>query len=178
MNTPNILYYAKMVNTTQKGKKTPKYTIVSQAGYYPPMECLKGRDGLISMNLMEKLKEGENIPSVRLQAKDSLNFTGLKEYFKDGKLSGFAYGYPFSEPTYGIKKKKTNPFFDYKKDGFLFIIYQDRKECNDVAPTCIELIVIEGGRVLIGGYCKQLIFGGFDEELKALREQAQKVSVI
>ena len=38
MNTPNVRYYAKMVNTTQKGKKTPKYTITAQAGYYPPME--------------------------------------------------------------------------------------------------------------------------------------------
>lgn len=30
MNTPNIRYYAKMVNTTPKGKKTPKYTITAQ----------------------------------------------------------------------------------------------------------------------------------------------------
>ncbi|WP_249118631.1 hypothetical protein [Prevotella jejuni] len=82
MNTPNIRYYAKMVNTTPKGKKTPKYTITAQAGYYPPMELLRGRDGLVSMNLMEKLKEGSNIPSMRLQAKNSLNFTGLKEFLK------------------------------------------------------------------------------------------------
>ena len=54
MNTPNIRYYAKIVNTTKKGKKTPKFTITAQAGYYPPMEQLKGRDGLISMYLMEK----------------------------------------------------------------------------------------------------------------------------
>ena len=58
MSTPNIRYYAKMVNTTQTGKKTPKYTIIAQAGYYPPMEQLKGRDGKISVNLMEKLREG------------------------------------------------------------------------------------------------------------------------
>lgn len=32
---------------------------------------------------------------MRLQAKNSLNFTGLKDYFVDGKLSGFAYGYPW-----------------------------------------------------------------------------------
>ena len=54
MNTPNIRYYALLVNTTQKGKKTPKFTISAQAGYYPPMEQLKGRDGQISMNLMVK----------------------------------------------------------------------------------------------------------------------------
>ena len=87
MSTPRIKYYAKMVNTTQTGKVTPKYTITAQAGYYPPMEQLKGRDGLVSMNLMEKLKEGENVPSMRLQAKGSLNFTGLKEFFIDGNES-------------------------------------------------------------------------------------------
>lgn len=173
MNVPNIRYYAKMVNTTQKGKKTPKYTVVAQAGYYPPMEQLRGRDGRISMNLMEKLKEGDNVPSMRLQAKNSLNFTGLKEYFQDGKLSGLAYGYPNDKPTYS-KDGKPNPFFAYKKDGFLFLIKQDEHNTADLTPTSIELVVLEGAKVLISAYCKQLVIGGFDEALQALREQAQR----
>ena len=177
MNTPNVRYYAKMVNTTQKGKKTPKYTIIAQAGYYPPMELLRGRDGQISMNLMEKLKEGDNVPSMRLQAKNSLNFTGLKDYFQDGKLSGFAYGYPLDKPTYS-KDEKPNPFFDYKQDGFLFLIEQDEKDPTNLTPTSIELVVLEGAKVLISAYCKQLVMGGFDEALQALREQAQKGSVL
>lgn len=173
MNTPNIRYYARMVNTTQKGKKTPKFTIVEQVGYYPPMEQLKGRDRLVSMNLMEKLKEGDNVPSMRLQAKASLNFTGLKGYFIDGKLSGYAYGYPLDKPTYS-SKEKPNPFYEYKQDGFLFLIEQDEKEPTNQVPTSIELIVLEGAKVLISAYCKQLLMGGFDEALQALREQAQK----
>lgn len=173
MNTPNIRYYARMVNTTQNGKKTPKFTISEQAGYYPPMEQLKGRDGQISMNLMEKLKEGENVPSMRLQAKSSLNFTGLKEYFVDGKLSGYAYGYPLDKPTYS-KDEKENPFFEYKEDGFLFLIEQDESDTKNIVPTSIELIVLEGAKVLISAYCKQLLMGGFDEALQALRKQAQK----
>ena len=177
MNTPNVRYYAKMVNTTQKGKKTPKYTITAQAGYYPPMELLRGRDGQISMNLMEKLKDGDNVPSMRLQAKNSLNFTGLKDYFQDGKLSGFAYGYPLDKPTYS-KNEKPNPFFDYKQDGFLFLIEQDEKDPTNLTPTSIELVVLEGAKVLISAYCKQLVMGGFDEALQALREQAQKGSVL
>ena len=76
MKTPNIRFYARMLNTTQKA--TPKFTIVGAVGYYPPMELLRGRDNKISMNLMEKSKEGINVPSARLQAKGSLNFTGLK----------------------------------------------------------------------------------------------------
>lgn len=177
MNTPNIRYYAKMVNATQKGKKTPKYTITAQAGYYPPMEQLRGRDGLISMNLMEKLKEGDNVPSMRLQAKSSLNFTGLKEYFEDSKLSGFAYGYPMDKPTYS-KDKKPNPFHEYKEDGYLFIVSQDEEDPTILTPKSIELVVLEGARVLISAYCKQLKMGGFDEVLKALRLQAQKGSVL
>lgn len=174
MNTPNIRYYAKLVNTTQKDKKTPKFTIVAQAGYYPPMEQLKGRDGQISMNLMEKLKEGDNVPSMRLQAKNSLNFTGLKEYFIDGKLSGYAYGYPLDKQTYS-EKGKQNPFYDYKDDGFLFIIHQNENAPESQIPTCIELIVLEGAKVLISAYCKQLVMGGFDEALDALRKQAEKI---
>ena len=177
MNTPNILYYAKMVNSTQKGKKTPKYTITAQAGYYPPMEQLRGRDGLISMNLMEKLKEGDNVPSMRLQAKNSFNFTGLKEYFEDGKLSGFAYGYPLDKPTYS-KDDKPNPFYEYRGDGYLFKVYQDEKDPTNLTPTCIELVVLEGAKVLISAYCKQLKMGGFDEVLATLRKQAQKGDVL
>lgn len=177
MNTPNIRYYAKMVNTTQKGKKTPKFTITEQAGYYPPMEQLRGVDGQISMNLMEKLKEGDNVPSMRLQAKNSLNFTGLKDYFIDGKLSGFAYGHPLDKQTYS-KDDKPNPFFDYKQDGFLFLIEQDEKDPTNLTPTSIELVVLEGTKVLISAYCKQLVMGGFDEALQALREQAKKGSFL
>jgi len=172
MSTPNIRYYAKMVNTTQTGKKTPKYTIAAQAGYYPPMEQLKGRDGQISVNLMEKLREGDNVPSMRLQAKNSLNLTGLKEYFKDGKLSGYAYGYPLDKPTYS-KKEKLNPFYEYKQDGFLFLIHQDEQAPENQVPTYIEFIVLEGAKVLISAYCKQLVMGGFKEALEQLREQAK-----
>lgn len=172
MSTPNIRYYAKMVNTTQTGKKTPKYTIVAQAGYYPPMEQLKGRDGLASLNLMEKLREGDNIPSMRLQAKNSLNLTGLKEYFKDGKLSGYAYGYPLDKPTYS-KDEKLNPFYEYRQDGFLFLIHQDEQAPENQMPTSIEFIVLEGAKVLISAYCKQLVIGGFKDDLEQLRKQAQ-----
>jgi hypothetical protein len=179
MTTPNICYYAKMVYEANS-KKTPKYVITVQAGYYPPMEQIKGRNGLISMYLMEKLKEGANVPSMRLQAKDSLNFTGLKEYFVDGKLSGFAYGYPLTDKTYGSKKKE-NPFYEYKDDGYLFIVHQDRSAntaTEQIRPTVIELIVLDGAKVLISSYCKQLMMGGFDEAIKSLREQAKQVDAL
>ncbi len=177
MNTPNILYYAKMVNTTKEGGKTPKFTIVEQAGYYPPMERLRGRDGRVSMYLMEKLKEGDNVPSMRLQAKGSLNFTGLKEFFEDGKLSGFAYGYPYSEETYS-KDKKPNPFYKYREDGFLFRIYQDEGNPTSQTPICIEMIVLESAKVLISSYCKLMKIGGYDDALAKMSETAKNNFVL
>ena len=93
--------------------------------------------------------------------------------FEDGKLSGFAYGYPLDKQTYS-KEEKPNPFYEYKGDGYLFKVYQDEKDPTNLTPTCIELVVLEGAKVLISAYCKQLVMGGFDEALQALREQAQK----
>ena len=166
----NIRFYARMLNTTQKA--TPKFTIVGAVGYYPPMELLRGRDTKVSMNLMEKLKEGENVPSMRLQAKGSLNFTGLKEWFVNGRLSGFAYGYPSNKPTYS-KDNKPNPFYDYRNDGYLFVVHQDQSNPKNLIPTEIELIVLEDARVLISSYCKLLVIGGFNEALENLRKQAK-----
>ncbi len=170
MNTPNIRYYALM--ELVKGTKTPKYVITRQAGFYEPMNELKGRDGKVSMYLMEQSREEkESTPPVRLQASKSLNFTGLKDYWIEGKMSGFAYGYPLDKPTYS-KDRKTNPFFGYKNDGFLFIIH---KGDDDVNPKAIELLVLPDAGVLTAAYCKQLVMGGFDEALALMRKQAFRV---
>lgn len=172
--TPTIRYYARFTNTTAKGAKVPKYSAIYQAGYYPPMEQLVGRDGYVSVYLQEKreTQTKSSTPKMSLQAKGSLNLTGLKDYFVDGKLSGFAYGYPYDQPTYG-KGEKTNPLYDYKNDGFLFVIYQDGSNTADLTPTMIEMLVIEGGKTLIASYCKMLAMGGFNEVLDELRRQAQ-----
>ena len=170
-NTPKIRYYAKLVNSTESGKKTPKYTIIGEAGYYPPMEQLRGRDNKISMNLMEKLKDDINVPSMRLQAKNSLNFTGLKDYFIDGELSGVAYGYPDDRPTYS-SKNKPNPFYNFREDGYLFLIHQDENNPQNLIPVSIELMVLEGAKVMVSAYCKKLVEGGFNDELSKLRKLA------
>lgn len=179
MIIPNILYYARMDYDTTS-QKTPKYVVEEQAGFYPPMEAITGRNGKISMYLREKLRENENSPSMWLQAKDSLNFTGLKDYFIGGKLSGFAYGYPLADKTYSSKNKQ-NPFYNYKDDGFLFIVHQNQTtttEADKIRPSYIELLVLDGAKVLIPSYCKMLQMGGFDDALKLLREQARKANVL
>ena len=80
MITPNIRYYAK-IERCQGAFKTPNYTIIEEAGYYAPMESLKGKDGRISMYLQNQRKGRDDIPAMWLQAKNILNFTGLKSYF-------------------------------------------------------------------------------------------------
>lgn len=164
---PQIRYYAKMVLNTSKGKKTPKYTIQNAIGYYPPMSELIGKDGKVSFYLKRADKEVQNVPPMQLQAKRSLNFTGLKDYFFEGKLSGYAYGYPYDKPTYS-SKNTPNPFFDYKSDGYLFIC---KSEEGTTEPTEIELLVLADAKALISAYCKQLTMGGFNEELERLRNQ-------
>ena len=88
MNTPNIRYYARLEDCTGNGK-TPKYVITAQAGYYPPMDEIVGGDGKISMYLQVSKDSGskkDNAPAMKLQAKNSLNFTGLKDYFVNGAV--------------------------------------------------------------------------------------------
>ena len=95
MITPNIIYYARL-SLERNGSKTPKYVITATAGNYAQMEKF----------LVPKTSYKSSAPQMRLQAKDSLNFTGLKDYFMDGKMSGYAYGYAPTVRTYTVKGKE------------------------------------------------------------------------
>ena len=174
MSTPRIKYYAKL-EFVPNGKETPKYTITEEAGFMPEMEQLKGRDGKVSMYFCNKIKDDKSsTPPKFLQAKNSLNFTGLKDYWLDGQMSGYAYGFPDQRETYS-SKNKPNPLYPCRNDGFLFVVHyeQAQEEPQElIKPSAFELIVIEGGRLMIGAYCKQLMMGGFDEALEQLRKQA------
>ena len=78
-------------------------------------------------------------------------------------------------------KQKPNPFYEYKDDGYLFIVHQDENANTipeQIRPTVIELVVLDGAKVLISSYCKQLMMGGFDEAIKSLREQAKQVDAL
>ncbi len=169
---PTIKYYARF-DYIDNGKKTPKYVASVAVGYYPPMEQLKSKDGMVYVYLMSKLDDAKvNAPAMRLQAKNSLNLTGLKSYLDGGKLTGFAWGEPLQSETYG-KDNKPNPFYKYKDDGLLFVIHQG--EGNTMKPAHIEMIVLDECKVLAAAYCKQLMMGGFDAELTALRKQAGSI---
>ena len=167
MFQPEIIYYARLVYD-KASKKTPKYVITAEAGYYPPMDELRGRDGRVSVYLMAKRENQtkDSTPAMSLQAKNGLNLTGLKDYFLNGGLSGYAYGNPLNKPTYSAKGK-ANPFYKYREDGFLFVVHQD----GECLPSELEMIVLHGGKCLISAYCKALMHGGFDDRLAELRKQ-------
>jgi len=171
---PKISYYAKFELCTD-GNKTPKYQMTQVAGYCPAMEQLKGKNGRVSLYLMPRRGDKSAEPPMHLQAKNSLRFTGLKDYYINGRVSGFAYGEPNSEKEYS-KQHTPNPLFAVKNDGFLFR-FSDSMESKDGAdvPASFELLIIDGGRVLASGYCKMLQMGGFDADLELLRQQAARL---
>lgn len=174
MIQPTIKFYGRLDYNTKSGK-SPKYVLVRAWGDYSPMNKLKGRDSMVSMYLLPK-REGQssNCPQMHLQAKGSLNLSGLKDYFINGKLSGFAFGFPPSTPIYS-SKAKPNPFYQYKEDGFLFVVHQDKEaptSAEQQRPDYIELLVLDGCKILIGSYCKQLSAGSFDEILNVLRRDS------
>ena len=80
MITPEIRFYARL-EYCKESKKTPKYKVVEQAGYYPPMKDLKGKNGFITFYLMEKLKEGANVPSVTISVAFSENHSIRSMFF-------------------------------------------------------------------------------------------------
>lgn len=178
MIQPTIKFYGRLDYNPMSGKSA-KYTLTCIWGDYPPLVGLKGRDSMVSMYLLPK-REGQssNCPQMHLQAKGSLNLSGLKDYFINGKLSGFAFGFPPSTPTYS-SKAKPNPFYpSYTEDGFLFVVHQDKEaptSAEQQRPDYIELLVLDGCKVLVGSYCQQLMLGGFDEILKALRRDSVSI---
>lgn len=170
---PCIKYYAKF-GYDQKSGKTPKYTMEKAAGYLPEFDALKGKNGKVNLYLMSK-REGQSIdaPAMSLQAvKNGLNLTGLKDYYINGEISGIGYGYPPQEPTFS-SKAKANPLYPCRGDGYLFLFeYGEKKEGEAIIPISFEMVVINGGKVLISAYAKMMQMGGFSEALTALREQA------
>lgn len=173
MSTPRVKYCARL-DFVNNGGETPKYTITAEVGYMPEMEQLRGKDGKISMYLCNKIRDDKSsTPPKFLQAKNNLNFTGLKDYWQDGKMSGFAFGNPDPRPTYSSKNKK-NPLYSCRNDGFLFVVHFEQAtqaQQEQIKPSYFELIVVEGGKLMAGAFCKQLQIGGFNEVLKILREQ-------
>lgn len=167
---PILVYYAVMVDCT-KGK-TPKYRVEKEALSYPPMKDLIGKDGFVSMYFKPNVSSKPDAPEMNLQAKDSLNFTGLKFFKADGAMNEWAYGNPMQSPSYS-KDNKPNPFYKYRHSCYVFRMHY--KGSN--RPSAIELFVLAGDEwdrleQMAPSYCKQFSMGCYNEEIAALRKQA------
>ena len=90
-----------------------------------------------------------------------LNLSSI--YIDDTDFPEIGYGYPNANRL--LSKGSKNPLFEFRNDGYLFLINKDYSE--------IELLIIPDGRNLISSYYQKLIDGGFDDELKNLRQQAK-----
>ena len=176
-----IKFYARFVEATEQGKRTPKYVLTDFAGSYPEFKSLIGKDGRISLNLLASMDSGhtaENAPAMRLQGTKSYPFTGIKDLFKGGKMTGYSYGYAPEAPTYGTRTPRPNPFYNVCKDGYLFV-WAASSVGKDWAhvPEGFELLVIDSGKTMAAAHAKVLTQGGFDEQLKQLRLQAKPYNV-
>jgi hypothetical protein len=91
-----------------------------------------------------------------------LNFSSI--YIDDLDYPEIGYGYPNANRL--LSNGKTNPLFEFRNDGYLFLINKDY--------SIIELFVIPGGRNLINSYNQKMIDGGFDDEVLRLRQNAKR----
>jgi hypothetical protein len=92
---------------------------------------------------------------------NGLNFSSI--YIDDIDFPEIGYGYPNANRL--LKDGSQNPLFDFRNDGYLFLINKDY--------SVIELIVIPDGRNLISSYYQKMIDEGFDDEVRELRKQAK-----
>jgi len=90
-----------------------------------------------------------------------LNFSSI--YIDDTDFPEIGYGYPNAKRL--LSNGSPNPLFEFRNDGYLFLINKDYSE--------IEILIIPDGRNLISSYYQKMIDGGFDDEVKRLREAAK-----
>ena len=92
---------------------------------------------------------------------NSLNFSSI--YIEDMDYPEIGYGYPNAKRL--LSNGSQNPLFPFRNDGYLFNINKDYSE--------IELFIIPDGRNMISSYYQKFIDGGFEDEVRQLREQAK-----
>ncbi len=83
-------------------------------------------------------------------------------YIDDLDFPDLGYGYCNGNRL--LSNGLPNPMFNFRNDGYLFLVNTDY--------SIIELLVIPDGRNLISLHYQKFIDGGYDMEVKQLREQA------
>jgi hypothetical protein len=92
---------------------------------------------------------------------NGLNLSSI--YIDDLDCPEIGYGYPNANRL--LNNGSQNPLFEFRNDGYLFLINREYSE--------IELLIIPDGRNLISSYYQKMIDGGFDDEVRHLRQKAK-----
>lgn len=178
INQTQIIAYYKFLQLSDEIKaangitaKTPRFDCTEKAGNYEPLESLKNKAGILFCYLSETRGIIDSPTKRRadrfLHTSASLNITSLFLFPQPVAGLGFVgFGNPLKEPTYGKgKKKKQNPFYNYSKDGFLFVVSPDWQQ--------IEMLVLRNCLYTIEGNAKLLADGFYNGDLQAFRVAAQ-----
>lgn len=104
-------------------------------------------------------------PEMNLELK-GLNISGVKNWLEYGRLTGFGYGEPSPNKTYG--GGKSNYLYKYRDCAELFLFSVNETDPTDTTPTTIEWIVVSGrgARSQARNYLTMLRQGGFREALE------------
>lgn len=168
-NSKSNSIYRASCECNSRGQESAQISTIIQRMYLYPFEKIKGRNGKISFDYIEERG------TVRLQAKNSLNFTTL---YSIDKHNRYFYGFPYKMPIYS-SQNRANPFYHNKNDLFLFVVHQGG--CGKVPPI-IDLIIIENGFPQRQSLFRKLAKGGFNRFLNALDDlpdirEDRKISV-
>lgn len=147
------------------GAKTTSLHCIRSAGFYKGIFPFKNKKGMFFLYLTKAntmVTTTDERRSDYVLQNNSLNFSSIYPLLRP-EFSGFAWGEPNNKKN--LSNGKPNPMYEFKDDGFLFIIKPDYSK--------VELLIIEGGRYLIQGYLKQLASGEFDDALYQMRIKAQ-----
>ena len=177
-NHPTVRFHAILELVTPITTKYPKYRLKYWGGERAYLDMLyTNLTGRINKETGRKeihivLKPNQttktSAPEMNLQVKGGQNLTGLKQWFQEGRLSGYAYGEPSDDKVFGNKNPKPNCFYPFRTDGFLFRCTPSSDPTN-VIPTQIEWIVLQGGqgvKIHAAQYLTLLRNGGLDTELE------------
>ncbi len=145
--------------------KVKRFDCIRFSGFYKGIEPFMNKKGMF-IEYLTQANTMVNAPDERraeyVMQNNSLNFSSIYPLLLP-EFTGYAWGEPNNKKN--LSNGKPNPLYEFKNDGFLFIVNPDF--------TRIELLIIEGGRYTIQGYLKQLANGEFDEALQQMRATAK-----
>jgi len=157
----------KQKNKIKLNPTCPRFDCVKANGYYKGLEPLINSKGMFKLSLMKTDRfdaDEKRKADYYLQGESSINFSSIF-YLDIENAKHIAWGEPNDKPTVKYKGKPVpNPMLPYKNDGYIFLINEDY--------TCIEVLVVEGGRNLIKAFAKKVANGDCDEVINQLRETA------